>query len=292
MQKKQGKVNILGPVPISLHLRLIDKAGIHPKEETDSSIRMIEPDRVRLQRGCSRMLATQTGIPEPLVLIPAVNSTPALYAPQWPALASGRQILVADNTVDATIAGMVERLLAAAPERFALCGLSMGGYIAFETMRRAPERVTRLALLNTTAKPPTSETNASREQMIALAEKGAFDNVVTVLWQKLVAPGRLVDEALRLEVKAMAEAVGAAGFIRQQRAIMGRSDARPVLGTISVPALVVVGAEDAITSPDEAREIAAGIGAKARYLEIPGCGHLSTLEAPGLVTSALLDWLA
>lgn len=237
------------------------------------------------------MLATQIEIPEPLVLIPGLNCTPALYAPQWPALALGRQILVADNTADDTIAAMVERLLATAPERFALCGLSMGGYVAFEVMRRAPERVTRLALLDTTAKPPTPETNAPREQMIALAEKGAFDNVVTLLWQKLVAPDRLADEALRLDVRAMAEAVGAAGFIRQQRAIMGRSDARPVLATIAVPTLVVVGAEDAITPPDEAREMAGGIGAKARYLEAPGCGHLSTLEAPGLVTSALLDWL-
>jgi pimeloyl-ACP methyl ester carboxylesterase len=232
----------------------------------------------------------KTKIPEPLVLIPGLNCTPALYAPQWPALAPGRPVL-AENTADDTIGAMVERLLAAAPERFALCGLSMGGYVAFEVMRRAPERVTRLALLDTTAKPPTPETNSPREQMIALAEKGAFDNVVTVLWQKLVAPERLADEALRLEVKAMAETVGADGFIRQQRAIMGRSDARPVLATISVPALVVVGADDAITPPDESREIATGIGAKARYLEVPGCGHLSTLEAPDIVTRALLEWL-
>lgn len=238
------------------------------------------------------MGATQTKNPEGLVLIPGLNCTPALYAPQWPALAWGRPILVADNTTDDTVAAMAERLLAAAPERFALCGLSMGGYVAFEVMRRAPERVTRLALLDTTAKPPTPETNAPREQMIALTEKGAFDNVVTVLWQKLVAPDRLADEALRLGVKAMAEAVGPGGFVRQQQAIMGRSDARPVLATISVPTLVLVGADDAITPPDEAREIAAGIGTGARYLEIPGCGHLSTLEVPEIVTAALLDWLA
>lgn len=238
------------------------------------------------------MSATQIEIPEALVLIPGLNCTPALYAPQWPALASGRQILVADNTTDDTIAAMVERLLATAPARFALCGLSMGGYVALDVIRRAPERVTRLALLDTTAKPPTPETNAPREQMIELAQKGAFDNVVTLLWQKLVAPHRLTDEALRLEAKAMAEAVGAAGFIRQQRAIMGRPDARQVLGAISVPTLVVVGEEDVITPPDEAREMVARIGASARYLEIPGCGHLSTLEAPEIVTRALLDWLA
>lgn len=237
------------------------------------------------------MAAPAMRTPEPLVLIPGLNCTPALYAPQWPALAAGRSILVAENTADETIGAMVERLLAAAPERFALCGLSMGGYVAFEVMRQAPERVTRLALLDTTAKPPTPESNAPREQMIALAHKGAFDNVVTVLWQKLVAQDRLADEALRLEVRAMAELVGPAGFIRQQRAIMARSDARPVLAAISVPTLVVVGAQDAITPPDEAREIAAGIGASARYLEVPGCGHLSTLEAPDVVTRGLLDWL-
>lgn len=230
--------------------------------------------------------------PESLVLVPGLNCTPALFAPQWPVLAPGRPVLVAENTADDTIDAMAERLLAAAPQRFALCGLSMGGYLAFEVMRRAPERVTRLAVLDTTAKPPTPETNAPRAQMIALAEKGAFDNVVTLLWQKLVAPGRLADEALRLEAKAMAEAVGAAGFVRQQRAIMGRRDARPVLATIAVPALVVVGAEDAITPPDEAREIVAGIGTNARYLEVPGCGHLSPLEVPEVVTRALLDWLA
>lgn len=238
------------------------------------------------------MSVTQTGMPEPLVLIPGLNCTPALYAPQWPALAAGRPILVAETALDETIGAVAERLLAAAPERFALCGLSMGGYVAFEVMRRAPQRVTRLALLDTTAKPPTPETNAPREQMIALARKGAFDNVTTLLWQKLVAPERLTDEALRLGVRQMAMEVGAGGFVRQQRAIMGRPDSRPVLGSVSVPALVVVGAEDAITPRDEAREIAAGIGVRARYLEIPGCGHLSTLEAPEIVTKALLRWLS
>lgn len=237
------------------------------------------------------MIPVQSEIPAPLVLIPGLNCTPALYAAQWPALAPGRPILVAETTRDETIGAMTERLLAAAPERFALCGLSMGGYVAFEVMRRAAGRVTRLALLDTTARPATPESNAPREQMIALAEKGAFDNVATLLWQKLVAPERLADKALRLIVRQMAMAVGPAGFARQQRAIMGRPDSRPVLAGIAVPALVVVGAQDAITPPDDAREIAAGIGAKARYLEIPGCGHLSTLEAPEIVTRALLDWL-
>ncbi len=229
---------------------------------------------------------------EPLVLIPGLSCDARLYAPQWPALAPGRPILVAQHDCDESLGDIAERLLAVAPARFALCGLSMGGYAAFEVIRRAPERVTRLALLDTSAKPATPETNAPREQMIALAQKGAFDNVTTLLWQRLVAPARLSDEALRLEVRAMAEAVGADGFVRQQRAIMGRPDSRPGLGSIHVPTLVLVGEEDLITPPSEAREIAAGIGAAARLVTLPGCGHLATLEQPEAVTRALQAWLS
>ena len=228
---------------------------------------------------------------EPLVLVPGLNCTPALYAPQWPALAPGRTILVAEHSRDDTITAIAARLLAAAPPRFALCGLSMGGYIAFEVMRQAPERVTRLALLDTSAKGATPETNAPREQMIELAEKGAFDNVVTLLWQKLVAPARLTDEPLRLMAKQMAEETGPQGFARQQRAIMTRPDSRPSLGAIAVPTLVLVGEEDQITPPAEAREMAEGIGANARLVTVPACGHLSTLDAPERVTRELLDWL-
>jgi pimeloyl-ACP methyl ester carboxylesterase len=228
---------------------------------------------------------------EPLVLIPGLSCDASLYAPQWPALAPGRPILVAQHDRDDSLRAIVERLLAVAPERFALCGLSMGGYAAFEVMRRAPQRVTRLALLDTSAKPATPETNAPREQMIALAQKGAFDNVTTLLWQKLVAPSRLSDEPLRLMVRAMADGIGADGFVRQQRAIMGRADSRPGLAGIGVPTLVLVGEEDLITPPAEAREIAGGIGANARLVTLPGCGHLSTIEQPEMVTRELLAWL-
>lgn len=228
---------------------------------------------------------------DPIVLIPGLSCTAELYAPQWSALSKGRAVSVADHATDMSLAAIAERLLETAPERFALCGLSMGGYIAFEVMRQAPERVTRLALLDTTAKPATPETNLPREQMIALAEKGAFDNVVTLLWQKLVAPARLTDEPLRLLVRRMAEEVGPEGFVRQQRAIMGRPDSRPGLAAITVPTLVLVGAEDQITPPADAIEIAGGIGANARLVTLPRCGHLSTLEAPDAVTRELLAWL-
>lgn len=228
---------------------------------------------------------------EPLVLVPGLSCNAALYAPQWPALADGRPILVADHARDDTLPAIVQRLLAAAPPRFALCGLSMGGYVAFEVLRQAPERVTRLALLDTSAKPATPETNEPREQMIALAEKGAFDNVTTLLWQRLVAPVRLTDEPLRLLVRQMADKVGAEGFVRQQKAIMKRPDSRPVLTKLPIPVLVLVGQEDEITPIAEAKEMAGLVGGAARLAIVPDCGHLSTLEAPETVTAELLRWL-
>lgn len=229
---------------------------------------------------------------EPLVLVPGLSCNAALYAPQWPALADGRPILVAEHNLDDNLPDIAARLLAAAPERFALCGLSMGGYIAFEVLRQAPERVTRLALLDTSAKPATPETNVPREQMIALAEKGAFDNVTTLLWQRLVAPSRLTDEPLRLLVRQMADDVGADGFIRQQQAIMQRPDSRPILAGASCPTLVLVGEEDVITPVAEAQEMTGLAGERGWLKVIPGCGHLSTLEAPEAVTAELLLWLA
>lgn len=228
---------------------------------------------------------------EPLVLVPGLSCSAALYAPQWPALADGRPILVADHTRDDTLSAIVKRLLAAAPPRFALCGLSMGGYVAFEVLRQAPERVTRLALLDTSAKPATPDTNVPREQMIALAEKGAFDNVTTLLWQKLVAPAHLTEEPLRLLVRQMADEVGAEGFVRQQKAIMRRPDSRPVLAGLSIPTLVLVGEEDQITPVAEAQEMAGLVGVCARLAIVRECGHLSTLEAPEAVTGELLRWL-
>jgi pimeloyl-ACP methyl ester carboxylesterase len=228
---------------------------------------------------------------EPLVLIPGLTCTAELYAPQWRQLGVGRQVLVAEHRMDVTLSGIVQRLLSIAPPRFALCGLSMGGYIAFEVMRQAPERVTRLALLDTSAKPASEATNALRAEMIALAASGQFERVMSMMWMRLVAPARREDQALRDVVRRMATETGAEAFMRQQMAIMGRPDSRRDFSAIVVPTLVLVGSEDILTPVAEADEIADGVRG-AKKVVIPGCGHLSTLEAPDTVTAALEEWLS
>ncbi len=228
---------------------------------------------------------------EPLVFIPGLTCTADLYAPQWRTLGVARSVIVAEHRLDDSLGAIAERLLKLAPARFALCGLSMGGYIAYEVMRRAPERVTRLALLDTSAKPSTPETNALRQEMMALAEGGQFERVMAMMWQRLVAPARREDQPLRDIVRRMALETGAEAFVRQQTAIMGRPDSRADFDAIRVPTLVLVGTEDILTPVRESEEIAAGI-AGAKLVKIEGCGHLSTLESPDTVTAALETWLA
>jgi pimeloyl-ACP methyl ester carboxylesterase len=226
----------------------------------------------------------------PLVLIPGLTCTAELFALQWPILARGRTVFTADHMQDDTIAAITARLLVSAPPRFALCGLSMGGYIAFEVMRQAPERVTRLALLDTGAKGATPETNKPREQMISLTERGSYSEVINLFWPRFVAPHRLDDQTLRATVRQMANETGPEVFVKQQRAIMTRVDSRPGLAAISAPTLVLVGELDQATPLAESQEIAEGIKG-SRLVVLPGCGHLSTLEAPEAVNTELLAWL-
>src|SRR5487761_2801284 len=200
----------------------------------------------------------------PLVLLPGLLCDKTLWRSQIEALGDVAEPQVADLTQDDSIAAMVRRLLAAAPPRFALAGLSMGGYCAFDVMRQAPECVERLALLDTGARADTPEQTSRRRGLIELAENG--------------------------EVTAMAERVGKDAFLRQQKAIMGRVDSRPSLGSIRCPTLMLCGRQDALTPPDLAEEIAAGIPG-ARLDLIDNCGHLSTMERPDAVNAELRQWL-
>ncbi|NRG17186.1 alpha/beta fold hydrolase [Rhizobiales bacterium] len=227
---------------------------------------------------------------EPLVLIPGLLCTEALYAPQISALAD-RPIMVADHRRHETMREIAEDILANAPERFALAGLSMGGYVALEIMRIAPERVSRLALLDTTARPDTPEQTENRNKQIALTRNGAFERVAPALFPLFVHENREDDAQLRATVIQMARETGGEAFIRQQRAIMSRSDARPLLSRIECPVMVVVGDGDRLTPIDRAKEIHGGIPG-SRLDVVADCGHLPTLERPEAVTKLFREWLS
>ncbi|MFC4173322.1 alpha/beta fold hydrolase [Microvirga sp. GCM10011540] len=227
---------------------------------------------------------------ETLVMIPGLATTARLYEPQISAIGPDREIIVADHNQDDSIPAIAARLLRNAPERFALAGLSMGGYVALEILRQAPGRVERLALLDTSARPDTPEASDDRERLIALAKAGRFDDIAAKLWPRLVHPQRQSDPELRAVVVDMMRETGAESFIRQQRAIMARADSRPMLPGIEIPTLVLVGEADAITPPAIAREMAEMIE-WASLVVVADAGHLANLERPDEVNRALRLWL-
>jgi pimeloyl-ACP methyl ester carboxylesterase len=223
-------------------------------------------------------------------MIPGLLASARLYAPQIPALWRTGPVMIADPTRDDSVAAIARRILASAPEVFALVGLSMGGYVSFEIVRQAPRRVAKLALLDTSARPDTPEASAGRRAQMELASQGRLAEVLAMQFPRLVSRAHRDDAALREVVGLMAEDVGVAAFIRQQTALISRCDSRPTLGSIRCPTLVLVGEEDELTPPERATEMAAGI-AGARLVRVIQSGHLSTLEQPELVTRALLEWL-
>jgi pimeloyl-ACP methyl ester carboxylesterase len=227
----------------------------------------------------------------PLLLIPGLLDSARLYARQLPELWRLGPVMVADHTRDDSMAGIARRILANAPPRFALAGLSMGGYVSFEILRQAPGRVAKLALLDTSARADTPEASATRRSQMALASGGRFAEVVDAQFLRLVSPARRNDATLRETNRQMAEDVGWQAFLRQQTAIMGRPDSRPGLAAIRCAALVLVGEQDELTPPELAREMASGIPG-ARLVTVPDCGHLCALEQPDAVTAALREWLA
>lgn len=229
-------------------------------------------------------------LPVPLLLVPGLLCSARLYAPQVAALWPQGPVMVADHRRDADVAAIAARILEQAPPRFALAGLSMGGYIAFAMMRQAPERIVKLALLDTAARPDTPEQSAARENFIAMAQAGKLSEVVNTLTPRFLHKSRHNDEGLVRTIRAMADDTGVTAFVQQERAIMTRPDSRPLLSSIKCPTLVLVGEGDELTPPALAQEMASGI-AGARLVVIPGCGHLSTLEQPDAVNAAMAEWL-
>jgi pimeloyl-ACP methyl ester carboxylesterase len=225
-----------------------------------------------------------------LVLVPGLLCDDALWEHQSRYLSETTDIKIADVTRSETIFGMAEAVLGMAPEKFALAGLSMGGYVSLEIMRRAPERVTKLALLDTSARSDTEEQSRRRHHFIQLTREGGFDEVISTLLSLFIHPDRMQDEQLCNNIKEMNRRVGPEIFMRHQAAIMGRPDGRNDLSKIKCPTLILCGRQDALT-PLEVHEEMSSTISKARLAIIEDCGHMTTMERPHAVTALLRDWL-
>jgi pimeloyl-ACP methyl ester carboxylesterase len=226
----------------------------------------------------------------PTVFVPGLLCTAEVFAPQAAALWSFGPVTIASTLEGGTIAEMTAAILAAAPSQFALVGISMGGYICLEIMRQAPERVVKLALLDTSARPDTPEQIIQRRALVAHARTGDFTALLAQALTAILHPAHQNDLALREINVRMGLTVGVEGFSRQTEAVIARMDSRPSLPAISVPTVVLVGDCDPLTPPDRAEEIVAGIP-NARLVVVPECGHGSTLEKPEAVNLALIEWI-
>lgn len=226
-----------------------------------------------------------------LVLLSGLLCDHRLWRAQIEALGGQMNIWTPDLSKHESIPALATHVLQQVPERFALAGLSMGGYVAFEIMRQAPERVTRLALFDTTARPDTEEQRERRRGLLWLAKTGKFKGVTPRLLPMILHPDRLEDKAVTEVVFAMAADVGRTGFQNQQTAILNRIDSRPALPHIPCPTLVAGGRQDALTPPELMQEIAAHIP-QATHEIIEHCGHLAPLEQPETVTRLMKKWLS
>ncbi|MDY6949459.1 MAG: alpha/beta fold hydrolase [Pseudomonadota bacterium] len=225
----------------------------------------------------------------PLVLLPGLLCDERLWRDQVRNLGDIADATVADLTLDDTLSAMAKRVLDAAPARFALVALSMGGYVAFEMLRQQPERVSRLALLDTSASPDTPQRTAQRLAGIKSLQLGRFFGVTARMLPQLVH-ARHVDGQVGEEVRAMAKRVGGDAFLRQQNAILARPDSRPLLASIKVPTLIAVGDCDVLTPPGDAEQMHRNIAGSSLHV-FPCCGHLPPMEIPEETAALLRQWL-
>ncbi|MDP2330864.1 MAG: alpha/beta hydrolase [Reyranella sp.] len=226
-----------------------------------------------------------------LVLLPGLLNTRRVFEHQISALSDIADVVVPELWHHDSVGAMAKAALALAPDRFALGGFSMGGYVAFEMLRRAAERVERLALIDTQATPDSTEATTRRHGLIEQTKIGRFHGVHRTLLPLIVHPSHLDDPAITQPILDMSLEIGAEGFVREQTAIIGRPDSRPLLVDIEIPTVVIVGRQDQTTPLVRSEEMAADI-ATSRLIVIEDCGHMSPLERPAEVTAALRRWLS
>ncbi|WP_327116388.1 alpha/beta hydrolase [Nocardia sp. NBC_01730] len=221
-------------------------------------------------------------LPYPLVLLPALGADSRLWEPVVERLGDIVESTVVAHAGD-SVESIADNVLAQAPDRFYLAGLSMGGYVALDIALRRTGRLAGLALVNTSARAASPERRASGEGMIELAESGRYDIAVERLAGAVAPPGR--DDVVALAA-AMAGDLGAAAFRDQQRAALDRLDRRPELSWIDTPTLVVCGTADGVTPLEHSVELAEGIP-DAELITIEGCGHFSAVEEPARIAEIL-----
>lgn len=228
---------------------------------------------------------------EPLVFLPGMMCDARLFGPQIAAFSADRAVTVAPVTQGERVEEIASILLDALPKRFALAGLSFGGIVAMEVLRRAPDRVTRLALLDTNPLAETPQMAAMREPQIVKVRAGRLREVMAEeMKPNYLAPGPFKNEVLDL-VMDMATALGPDVFVRQSRALQKRRDQQATLRQCKVPAMVMCGAHDALCPPKR-HEFMAELIPFAELRILDQSGHLPTLEQPDETIAVLRDWLA
>lgn len=226
----------------------------------------------------------------PLVLLPGMMCDGRLYAPQVAAISGRRAVHLAPIGGHDTMAALAADVLAHAPPRFALAGLSMGGIVAMEVLRQAPGRVERLALLDTNPRAEAPEAQARRGPQIEKARAGGLAEVM----RDEMKPNYLAGGPRRSDIldlcMAMATDLGPAVFERQSRALAARPDSQATLAAFRGPALVLMGAEDRLC-PRDRHDLMHALIAGSRLAIIAGAGHLPTLEQPERTSAELIRWL-
>jgi pimeloyl-ACP methyl ester carboxylesterase len=230
-----------------------------------------------------------TPLPQ-LILLPGLLNDAELWRDQISGLADVARSWVPDLTPYATIREMALHVLAHAEPTFALAGFSMGGYVAQEIARIAPERIERLALLDTSIRVDTLERAAQRRALNKAAAKGGtFLGIGQAIMKSYVDASRLDDAALTTRIVDMTQRLGREVFLRQNS--LEREDGEAALRALKVPLLIIVGESDQITPPEDHRKMAAAIGC-THLIVIPEAGHMTPMETPGAVNGALRHWLA
>jgi pimeloyl-ACP methyl ester carboxylesterase len=230
-------------------------------------------------------MATQT-----LALVPGLGSDVAVWRRTIATLGDDYLCLVGDTLSDDSLQGMARRILDQAPRSFALAGVSMGGMVALEMMKAAPDRVTQLALVDTNARPDTFRQKIYRR--LANAAVGAtkdFNRLAQRNLGSLVHPSTAKD--VRAELVEMSARVGAKTYIRQNRAVTARGDLRKVLPNIAIPTAVIVGQDDQMTPVALSQEIHTLAPGSTLHV-IPDCGHLPPIEKPEIMATLLKALLA